>query len=98
MKRRLGYSLLLAFVTTLLVDAALKWLPYSKARDSIIDAISLPAGAVSGLLFPQGVHGDHVVVYVVFNVIVHLLIIATFWFGAITLFQYLKRFASRILR
>ena len=95
MKRRVGYSLLLAFATTQLVSAALKWLPTSETRDSITDAISLPAGAVAGLLFPQGVHGDHVVAYVVFTLIANLLILAAFWFGVLTLYSYLKSVLQR---
>ena len=55
--KRLAVSGALA-LATLLGLALVRVLPYSPARDALIDGLALPGAVVAMILYPGGVHGN----------------------------------------
>lgn len=54
--RTVKWSIAFGIATSVLVAVAARALPYSDARDRIIDAFAIPGAFIVGLLYPQGVH------------------------------------------
>jgi hypothetical protein len=79
-------------LTCYLISALDAFLPYSKARDAIADALSLPGGLLAVLIYPEGVHTGHGAPY--WGLVAMLgnwAFYAVFWYLGIKLLKHVRR-------
>ena len=92
LKTRLAVSLVLGIITSILVGLGASYLPYSHARDAIVDALAMPGALMAGLVYPQGVHSGGGARYWGIAVLMsNFIVYALFWYACIQLIAYFRK-------
>ncbi|MBZ5552405.1 MAG: hypothetical protein LAO21_06770 [Acidobacteriia bacterium] len=85
-------SLALGIATSILVGLAGSYLPYSHARDSIVDAFATPGAWIAGLVYPQGVHTGRGAPNWGFAVLgLNFIVYILFWYCCLQVVAYFRR-------
>jgi hypothetical protein len=88
---RLAFSGALALATLSLLSV-FKRLPYSRLRDSVSDALSLPGGLIAWLFYPAGVHtGSGAPQWATLALVGNFLFYVLLWMIVLTLIQRQRR-------
>jgi hypothetical protein len=90
LKMRIVGSLGLGFATSVLIGLAANYLPYSQARDVIIDALAIPGALIAGLVYPQGVHTGGARYWGAAVLISNFIVYVLFWYACLRLVGYFR--------
>jgi hypothetical protein len=91
LRHRLLLALTLGFATQFFVGLAATYLPYSQARDTILDALSIPGALIAGLVYPQGVHtGGGAPYWGLLVRVSNLFVYVLLWYACIQIVAYFR--------
>jgi hypothetical protein len=86
MRNRILLSIGLAVLTWLVLALVEAYLPFSDAKNRVIDAVSLPGAILAGFVYPEGIHtGRGAPGFLYVAVALNLIIYCLVWFGVLTL-------------
>ena len=89
---RLSLSLNLAVLSAFLVECVDKWIPYSRVRDHVTDALRAPGGVIASLLYPQGTHtGTGAPLWSTVALFANFALYSVFWYTILLLMEQLRR-------
>ena len=84
LRTRILWSIALGVLTSVVVAVAASTLPYSQARDRVIDAFAIPGAFIVGLVYPQGVHtGGGIRYWGALVLACNFLIYVLFWYACL---------------
>ena len=91
LKHRLLLALTLGFATQFFVGLAATYLPYSQARNTTVDVLSILGALIAGLVYPQGVHtGGGAPYWGLLVRVSNLFVYVLFWYACIQIVAYFR--------
>ncbi len=96
-KRLLLISLALGISTSVVIGMMEAYLPYSEAKNRVIDAVTVTGALIAGIAYPQGVHtGLGPSLWGLWVMVANLAVYIAFWYVCLQLARYFRRKRSRL--
>ena len=91
LKRPPLVSLALGIATFVVIGVVKTYLPYSEAKDRILDALTVPGALIAGIAYPQGVHtGLGAPLFGLWAMVANLAVYIAFWYLCLWLLRYFR--------